>query len=158
MEIIVRATVIYFFMWAVARGTGKRELAEMTAFELILLVTMGDLIQQGVTQEDMSLTGALLAVGTIAFWILLFSYLSFRFRGARPMIEGLAVVVVRDGVPVDEVLRMERVNHEELKEAARNHGITDLSDVELAILEPDGKLSFLESSSRRHDPPDKHRA
>ncbi len=82
MEIIIRATVIYFFLWAVARGVGKRELSEMTAFELILLVTMGDLIQQGATQEDMSLTGAGLAVGTLAMWILVFAYLSWRFRRA----------------------------------------------------------------------------
>ena len=74
-----------------ARGTGKRELSEMTAFELILLVTMGDLIQQGVTQEDMSITGAFLAVGTLAFWILV-----FRLSGVEvppvpgPILEGRA--------------------------------------------------------------------
>lgn len=57
MEIIVRATVLYFFLWMLTRGLGKRELAEITAFELLLLVVAGDLIQQSVTQEDMSVTG-----------------------------------------------------------------------------------------------------
>ncbi len=90
MEIIVRATVIYIFLWVVARGWAKRELSEMTAFELILLVTMGDLIQQGATQEDQSITGAFLAVGTLAFWILVFSYLSFRCRSS-------ADITVEDG-------------------------------------------------------------
>ena len=55
MEIILRATAVYLFLWVVTRGTGKRQLSEMTAFELVLLVTMGDMVQQGVTQEDMSL-------------------------------------------------------------------------------------------------------
>lgn len=68
METVVRATVIYFFLFAITRASGKRELSEMTAFELILLITIGDLVQQGVTQEDASLTGAVLAVGTIFLW------------------------------------------------------------------------------------------
>lgn len=143
MEIIVRATVLYLFLWLVARGTGKRELSELTAFELILLVVMGDLIQQGVTQEDMSVTGAVLAVGTLAFWILTFGYLGWRFPRARPAIEGVPVVVVLDGEPLDEVLKLERLTLAELRESARNQGIDDLAKVRVGVLEPDGKFSFL---------------
>jgi len=161
MEIIVRATVIYFFLWMLTRALGKRELAEMTAFELMLLVVVGDLIQQGVTQEDMSITGAMLAVGTIAAWILVFSWLGWRFRSARNLIEGVPVVVVRDGKPIEPALRLERVTLDELLESARNQGIANLRDVELAILEPSGQFSFL----RRHDSggeqqpaPEKHKA
>ena len=149
MEIVARTTVIYLFLWVVARGVGKRELAELSAFELILLVTMGDLIQQGVTQEDMSVTGAALAVGTLAFWILVFSYLTFRFRGLRRGLEGAPIIVVRNGRLLDEVLRMERVTLDEVKEEARNQGIADLDDVEFGVLEPDGRFSFL-----RHTRPD----
>ncbi len=97
MEIILRASAIYFFLFLVARGTGKRELSEMTVFELILLVTMGDLVQHGVTQEDMSVTGALLTVGTPAFWIMVMAYLGFRFKRLRPALEGVPVVVLREG-------------------------------------------------------------
>ena len=159
MEIIVRSTVIYLFLWAVARGVGKRELSEMTAFELILLVTMGDLIQQGATQEDMSITGAMLAVGTLAFWILVFAYLSWRFRRLRPALEGVPVVVIRHGRPLDQVLRIERLTVDEVCEAARNQGITDLAEVDIGVLEPDGKFSFLKSSADadRHGAPEKHK-
>ena len=146
MEIIVRATVIYFFLWAVARGVGKRELSEMTAFELILLVTMGDLIQQGATQEDMSLTGAGLAVGTLALWILVFAYLSWRFRRLRPTLEGVPVIVIRQGQALEKVLEIERLTLEEVCEEARNQGITDLAEVEIGVLEPDGKFSFLKAT------------
>ena len=146
MEIILRATIIYFFLWAVARGVGKRELSEMTAFELILLVTMGDLIQQGATQEDMSLTGAALSVGTLAMWIVTFSYLSWRFRRLRPVLEGVPVVVIHHGAPLDEVLAIERLTLDEIREAARNQGITDLAEVDIGVLEPDGKFSFLKAA------------
>jgi uncharacterized membrane protein YcaP (DUF421 family) len=158
MEIIIRATILYFFLWAVARGIGKRELSEMTAFELILLVTMGDLIQQGATQEDMSLTGAALAVGTLAMWIVAFAYLSWRFRRLRPLTEGVPVVVIHRGEPLDEVLEIERLTLAEVCEAARNQGITDLAEVDLGVLEPDGKFSFLKASGRadQQGSPEKH--
>jgi uncharacterized membrane protein YcaP (DUF421 family) len=158
MEIILRSTLIYFFLWAVARGVGKRELSEMTAFELILLVVMGDLIQQGATQEDMSLTGAVLAVGTLAMWILIFSYLSWRFRRMRSAMEGVPVVVIHRGRPLDEVLSIERLTLDEICEAARNQGIIDLAEVDIGVLEPDGKFSFLKSSGEpeQQGPPEKH--
>ena len=159
MEIIARATVMYFFLWLVARGTGKRQLSEMTAFELILLVTLGDLVQQGVTQEDMSLTGAMLAVGTVTVWVVLFSYVEWRFPRIRPLVEGVPVVVVQDGQPVEEILRLERVTMDELREGARNQGISDLGDIRLGVLEPDGKFSFIQSGGGEQQPPsEKHKA
>ena len=160
MEIIIRSTIIYIFLWAVARGVGKRELSEMTAFELILLVTMGDLIQQGATQEDMSITGAMLAVGTLAFWILVFAYLSWRFKRLRPAFEGVPVVVIRHGRPLDQVLKIERLTLDEVCEAARNQGVRDLAEVEFGVLEPDGKFSFLTTSTddaEQQGSPEKHK-
>jgi uncharacterized membrane protein YcaP (DUF421 family) len=160
MEIVVRATVIYFFLWALTRGLGKRELAEMTAFELLLLMVVGDLIQQGVTQEDTSITGAMLAVGTIGAWILIFSFLGYRFRPARNLIEGVPIVVVRQGRPVEPALRLERIVLEEILESARNQGIADLREIDLAILEPSGKFSFLKNddSGDVRGAPEKHQA
>ena len=161
MEIILRATAIYFFLWLLTRALGKRELAEMTAFELLLLVVVGDLIQQGVTQEDTSVTGAILAVGTIGIWILIFSFLSWRFPKARKVIEGVPVVVVRDGQPIEPALRLERVTLDELLESARNQGIANLRDIDLAILEPSGNFSFLQheqDAGGQQSSPEKHKA
>ena len=153
MEIIARATAVFFFIWVLERAMGKRELSELTALELILLVTIGDLVQQGITQEDMSVTGAMLAVGTIAFWILIMSYLGFRSKRLRPVVEGFPVVVVRDGQPLLDHMHAERVPLDDLKESARNQGIGDLADVKLAILEPDGRFSFIRSDDG-NGPPD----
>lgn len=156
MEIVLRAAVVYFFVWLIVRGTGKRELAEMTAFELVLLVVMGDLIQQAVTQQDTSIVGGMLAVGTIGFLIVATSYLSWRFRGTRDVIEGVAVVIVRDGKPLEHILRLERVTVDEVLSGARNQGIADLADVEIGVLEADGKLSFLTRDKEQHEPDEKH--
>jgi uncharacterized membrane protein YcaP (DUF421 family) len=157
MEIIGRASAIYIFLWLVTRALGKRELAEMTAFELVLLMVMGDLIQQGVTQEDTSVTGAVLAVGTISMWILGVSWVGFRWRGARRIVEGAPVVVVRDGRPLLPALKIERVTLDEVLEAARQHGISNLRDVDLGILEPDGRFSFLTGSQDHQPAPERHK-
>jgi uncharacterized membrane protein YcaP (DUF421 family) len=157
MEIVARASVIYVFLWLLTRGLGKRELGEMTAFELLLLVIVGDLIQTGVLQEDTSVTGAMLAVGTIAMWILVVSWASFRWKGARRALEGAPVVVVRDGSPIMSALKVERVTLDEVLEATRQQGISNLRDVDLAILEPDGRFSFITGGN--HEPaPEHHKA
>jgi len=150
MELVIRATVIYFFLFLVARGVGKRELSQLTAFELILLVVMGDLVQQGMTQEDMSVTGAIVVISTLTFWIVVMSYVSFKLKGARTVLEGIPVVVVRNGKPIDEMMHLERLTRDELREAARNHGIADLGEVRMGVLEPDGKFSFLTSDGQEH--------
>ncbi|MEX2457979.1 MAG: YetF domain-containing protein [Actinomycetota bacterium] len=152
MEIVVRATVIFFFLWGLTRLMGKRELAQMSAFELMLLVTIGDLVQQGVTQEDMSLTGNMLAVGTIGVWILALSYVGYRWKAARPAVEGLAVIVVRDGRMIDEALKIERLTDEEVLAEAREQGIEDLATVRLGILEADGQFTFLKADGEGEDP------
>jgi uncharacterized membrane protein YcaP (DUF421 family) len=143
MEIVVRASVIFFLLWAITRALGKRELSQMSAFEMVLLVVMGDLVQQGVTQNDHSLTGAMLAVSTITIWILAFSFLTFRSRRIAAVLEGVPTVVLRDGVLLTDALRIQRVREDEVHAAARDRGIGDLTDVVIAVLEPDGRFSFV---------------
>lgn len=123
----------------------RRALADLAPFELILLTTVGDLVQQGVTEEDMSLTGALLAVSTIAFWVSVLTWLSWRSSRARKIIEGQPLVILRDGAAVTEALALEHMPMAEVLEAARQAGISDLSTVRVAVLEPSGKISFLKA-------------
>jgi uncharacterized membrane protein YcaP (DUF421 family) len=151
VSIVVRTTVIFFFVWLCLRALGKRELAELTAFELVLVMVIGDIVQQGITQQDVSLVGAMLGVGTITLWILVSSYLSFRFRRLRPLVEGLPAVVVQDGRPNLEVLRTERLTVDEVFSAAREQGITALGDVRIAILEPEGRFTFIRRSGDPED-------
>ena len=146
MEIVVRATVVFFGVFLLTRGLRKRALAELSPFEMILLVSMGDIIQQGVTQEDYSLTGAALAAGTFGFWIMVLTWLSWRSERARKVIEGVPIVLVRDGEPVDAALRLEQMPLEEVLEAARQQGVADLADIRYAVLEVSGKISIIKAS------------
>lgn len=145
MELFVRATVIYWFLWIVIRGTGKRSLAELTPLDLLLIVILGDFVQQGVTQEDMSMTGAMIAVSVFVLWTLAADYWGRRSRTANRVLASEPVIVLRSGEPLTSRLDQERVTLDELKEAARMEGIGDLSRVEFAVLEADGRFSFIEA-------------
>ncbi|MDQ1618038.1 MAG: hypothetical protein QOE19_607 [Actinomycetota bacterium] len=147
MEIVLRAVVMFGFLWLVTRAVGKRELGQLSAFELVLLVSMGDLVQQSVTQEDYSVTGGVLTVGTFALLSVGLSYLSWRFPRSRKVLEGRPAVLMRDGEPAEDVLAHERLTMTELQEAARKNGIRDLGEVELAVLENDGSISFFKAAS-----------
>ena len=143
MEIIVRATVVFVFLLLLTRGTKRRALADMAPFELLLLVMLGDIVQQGITQEDYSLTGAIRAASTIAFWVTVLSYLTWRSRRIGRLIDGTPTVIVMNGQTIDASLKIERLPIDEVLEAARQSGISSLSQVKLGVLEPSGKISFI---------------
>lgn len=143
MEIVIRATVIYWFLWLVVRGTGKRSLAEITPLEMLMIVVLGDFVQQAVTQEDMSIVGAMIAVSVFVAWTLVSDLISRRSQPTARWLEGSPVIILRSGRPIDERLAQERLSLDELREAARIHGYADLSQLEWGILETDGKFSFV---------------
>lgn len=143
MEIIIRASVVFVFLLLLTRGMKRRALADMAPFELLLLVMLGDIVQQGITQEDYSLTGAILAASTISFWVSMLTYLSWRSRRLGRIIDGTPTVIVVDGKPVDATLKLERLPIDEVLEAARQAGISTLQEVRLGVLEPSGKISFI---------------
>ena len=153
MEIIVRASVIFAVLLVLTRGMKRRTLADMAPFELLLLVTLGDIIQQGITQEDYSLTGAVLAVSTFAFWITVLTYVTWRWRRAADVIDGVPLVIVQDGTLIESTLSAERLPVSEVLEAARQNGIDSLDKVRLAILETTGRISFIQHDDTAAPPP-----
>ena len=145
MELVFRATITFWVLFLVTRGLKKRALADMAPFELLLLVTLGDIVQQGITQEDYSLTGSLLAVSTFAVWVSFLTWVTWRFDRARRVVDGLPLVLVRDGVPIDAAMALEQMPLAEVEEAARQQGVADLADVRYAILEPSGRISIIKA-------------
>jgi uncharacterized membrane protein YcaP (DUF421 family) len=143
VDLVLRAAVVFFVLLAVMRAVGRRELNTMEPFDVILLVVIGDLVQQGVTQSDYSLTGAVTVIATITLLTVSTSYLSFRFRRLRPLLEGAPLVLLEDGRPIERNMRRERITIEELRSAARQQQIGSLDGVRLAILETDGRISFI---------------
>src|SRR3982751_6832096 len=101
MDLVLRATFVFFLILAVTRVIGRRELSSLEPFDLILLVVIGDLVQQGVTQSDNSLTGALLVILTIALMTVGVSYLSFRSRRLLPLLGGEPLVLISDGEVIE---------------------------------------------------------
>ena len=143
MDIVLRATAMFAFLNLLIRLLGKRELGQMTPFELVLLIVMGDLIQQGVTHNDFSLTGGLLAICTFAFWALALSWTTYLFPKAKDLLEGAPRVIVRNGELIEENMRRDRLTRDEVLSEMRLAGIGRLSEVAWAILEPQGKISFI---------------
>ena len=143
MDIVVRAAVMFVFVWFVTRAVGRRELSTLEPFDLILLIVLGDLIQQGVTQNDFSVTGAMLAGGTMAVMTVVFSWLAFRFPRVQPILEGDPVILVEHGQTIDRNLRANRITLEELAAQARLQQIAHVDDVEWGVLETSGQISFV---------------
>jgi uncharacterized membrane protein YcaP (DUF421 family) len=144
MDLVLRAVVAFFFVLFLTRVVGRRELSSMEPFDLILLVVIGDLVQQGVTQNDFSVTGMVLVGGTIGMLTVVVSYAGFRFRRLRPVLEGEPLVLVEDGNVIERNLRRERITREELAAAARQQQITSLDQIRWAVLETTGRISFIE--------------
>jgi uncharacterized membrane protein YcaP (DUF421 family) len=145
MDIVLRAIVAYVFIIVLLRVTGRRELSSMGPTDLVLLVVLGDLIQNGVTQTDMSVTGVTIAVTTFTLLSVASSYLVFKSRRAQKIIEGTPLIVVQDGAPIEANLRSERMTVGDVMEAARAQQIERLDQIKWAVLEANGTVSFIKN-------------
>src|SRR5438034_6089218 len=143
MDLAIRAIVLYAFVFFLTRVIGRRELSSLQPFDLILLIVLGDLIQQGLTQDDYSVTGAIIAVGTIAALQLVTSWSAFRFPWLRRVLDGHPIVLVEDGKVIEKNLRRERLTIDDLAQQARTNEFASLEDVQWAIFEPSGTISFI---------------
>jgi uncharacterized membrane protein YcaP (DUF421 family) len=143
MDLVIRTVFVFVLILIITRAVGRRELSSMEPFDLILLVVIGDLVQQGVTQSDYSLTGATTVIVTMAVLVVATAWLSFRFARLRPLLEGQPTLLVADGRILDANLRRQRMTTEELRAEARQQSIGSLDDVRYAVLETNGKVSFV---------------
>jgi uncharacterized membrane protein YcaP (DUF421 family) len=143
MDLVWRTVYVFILILLVTRAVGRRELSSMEPFDLILLVVIGDLVQQGVTQSDNSLTGTTTVIATMAVLVVFTAWLGFRFARLRPILEGHPTLLVADGEVLRDNLRRQRVTVEELRAEARMQSIASLDDVRFAVLETNGKISFI---------------
>jgi uncharacterized membrane protein YcaP (DUF421 family) len=142
VEIVYRAVFIFIFLWIITRVVGRATVGELSTFQLILFITMGDMVQQSVTQQDYSVTSGVLAVSVFALLTIALSWINFRWPRARSITHGVAVVVMSDGEPVMEVLKSERLSLDDLMAAARQQGYERFSQIRLAVLEANGQIAF----------------
>jgi uncharacterized membrane protein YcaP (DUF421 family) len=146
MEIIYRALFVFGFLWFITRVTGRSTLGELSTFDLLLYVTMGDLVQQAITQQDYSVTSAVLAIGVFALLTVAISWVNSRAKALRPLTHGTPLVIVEHGEPLIQTLRTQRVSLDDLMAAARNQGIERFDQIRLAVLEANGQISFFTGS------------
>ena len=143
MDLVLRALVLFTAVYVLLRVVGRRELAQMEPIDFILLIVLGDAIQQGLTQDDYSVTGALIVIFTIAAIQVAVGYVTYRSRKVRTVMEGEPVVLIEDGRVIEQNIRRARIAEDELAEEARLSQLTSLSDVAWAVLETSGKISII---------------
>ncbi len=143
MGIVPRAAFAFTFVFFLTRVAGRRELSSLEPFDVIMLIVLGDLVQQGVTQSDYSITGLVLAAGTIALLQIGVAYVNYRFRRVRTVLDGEPLVLIEDGRVLERNTARERITRGELEEQARLSQIASLDDVRWAVLETSGQISFI---------------
>jgi uncharacterized membrane protein YcaP (DUF421 family) len=145
MDLVIRAVVLYVFLIVLMRVVGRRELSSLTPVDLVLLIVLGDAVQQGLTQDDYSVTGAVTVLTTIAVLQVATSYLGYRSKRVKRLLEGEPVVLIEDGKLIDRNLRRERLRPEDVAEGMRLEGIGTFAEVKWGILESNGKFSFVKN-------------
>jgi len=146
MDLVIRAAVVFFFVFLITRISGRRQLSELEPFDVILLVVLGDLVQQGITQSDESVTGVLIVISTITLLSVAVGWFSFRFGHVRLITEGEPIILIYDGELIQRNLRRERLTRGDLEEEARKQQVSSLDQIRWAILEDDGDISIIPKS------------
>ena len=140
---VLRACVVYVLVMVLVRVSGKRAVGQLTPFDLVLLILIGNAVQNGINGGDNSLTGAAIMATTLIALNYVVAWQTSRNRMVERWVEGEPVVLARDGKVFKHVLRRELVSHDDFAEALRMNNIDDVGDVRLALLETNGRISVI---------------
>ena len=140
---VLRACAIYLLVMVLVRVSGKRAVGQFTPFDLVLLILIGNAVQNGINGGDNSLTGAAIMATTLIALNYAVAYVTSRNRKVEKFVEGVPVLLARDGQLFEAVLRRELVSREDFREALRMNGVDDVAEVELALLETNGSISVV---------------
>ncbi|HKC10220.1 MAG TPA: YetF domain-containing protein [Candidatus Dormibacteraeota bacterium] len=147
-EKLLRSVAVYTFLLIAFRLCGKRQLGQLSAFDLVVLLIISNVVQNAVIGNDNSLGGGLIGATTILLLNLLVAYVTFRFRRADRVIEHSPTVLVRHGRILRDNLRRERLGPRDLRAALRHHGVVSIRDIRYAFLEEDGHVSVITGRPR----------
>lgn len=145
IEIILRTAIVYFVILIGIRLTGKREIGQMTPFDLALLLLISNAVQNAMTGPDTSVSGGIVAAGTLLLLNAAVTRVVWKNRKVRRIVEGTPTLLIRHGKIIQEHLEKERVTVDALTQALREHGVASVDDVSLAVLEIDGSISVLKN-------------
>lgn len=142
-DVFLRTAIIYLFLVAALRLSGKREVGQMSVLELVVVLVISDAVQNSMVGENSTLWGGIVAVGTLLLMDRAVKMLSDRSPRVRKAIEGEPRLLVRDGRLLTRALREEKIDPDEVRAAVRAHGLLRVEDVRIAVLETDGSISVI---------------
>lgn len=140
---VLRAVLVYVMVMVLMRISGKRAVGQFTPFDLVLLILIGNAVQNGINGGDNSLTGAALMARTLIVINYLVALAAARNARIQRLIEGAPVLLARDGQVFHAVLRRELVSEQDFQEALRQAGVENVNQVALAVLETNGHISVV---------------
>lgn len=143
-SIIVRSALIYIFIFIILRLGGKRTVGEMTTFDLVLLLIISEATQQALLNDDRSITGGMLAITTLVFIDIIVSLFTNKYKKADMLLNGVPLIIVKDGQPLMDRIKMSRLQIDDILEAGRKfQGLESLEQIRYAVLEKDGTISII---------------
>ena len=142
-DVVLRTAVVYLFLIAAMRISGKREVGQMSVLELVVILVISDAVQNSMIGENTTLWGGLVAVVTLLSLDFGIKWLADRSRPLKAIIEGEPRLLVRDGRLLQKALREEKIDAEDVRAAIRSHGLARVDEVRLAVLETDGSISVI---------------
>lgn len=144
MDAVLRATAVYLLLLTIVRLSGRRTVAEMTVFDFVLVLIIAEASQQALLGEDFSVTNAAIVVVTLVGLDIVLSLFKARHEGVSRMIEGMPLVLVENGKPLEQRLRMSRVDEGDIMAAARKlRGLERMAQIKYAVLEVDGAITII---------------
>jgi len=143
LNVALRTTVIYFALLAGIRLTGARQLGQMSTFDLVLLLIIANAVQNAMVGPDTSLAGGLVAAAVLLIWHGVVDRIRRRSRGLAKFLSGEGIMLINHGVILDEHAHKAGISRDDLLQALREHGVGNVKDVRLAVLEPDGAISVI---------------
>jgi len=143
LEVILRSVVVYVFVVLAIRLFGKKELAQLSVIDLVFILLISNSVQNAMVGPDTSLAGGMIAAGSLFLVNFILKYFLFRSKSLTTLIESNPVMLIHHGIVLQDNLNKQRISREELEASAREHGVEDLSHVDLAVLESDGNISIL---------------
>jgi uncharacterized membrane protein YcaP (DUF421 family) len=147
-NIVLRTAAVYLAILLGLRLAGKREIGQMTVFDLVVLLLIANAVQNAMVGPDTSLTGGILAAAVLLALNAIVAWLRLRWPRLRRLVEGSPTLLVLHGEVIADHLRREGLDEETLEAVVREHGVADLSEVEMAVLEIDGSISVIPSGGK----------
>lgn len=147
-ELLIRAASIFFFAMIVMRIWGKKHLSELNPFDLVLMLIMSESLQNALVDDEKSITGGMISMGTLVLLNVLVNKLTFHSRKAEKVIDGTPRILIKGGEVDLKMLKQESMTMQELHAALRQQGVMEPGEVEWGIIEPNGKFSVIKKQEK----------